>query len=70
MIEGDPDFDPLKIAKGWYKIIVSLANDNLLDIDRVTDEPLKKVLNFMALQKEKQIEANIEIMKQNRKLRQ
>ena len=69
-IEGDPDFDPLKIAKGWYKIIVSLANDNLLDIDRVTDEPLKKVLNFMALQKEKQIEANIEIMKQNRKLRQ
>jgi hypothetical protein len=70
MIEGDPDFDPLKIAKGWYKIIVSLANDNLLDIDKVTDEPLKKVLNFMALQKEKQIEANIEIMKQNRKLRQ
>ena len=69
-IDGDPDFDPLKIAKGWYKIIVSLANDNLLDIDRVTDEPLKKVLNFMALQKEKQIEANIEIMKQNRKLRQ
>lgn len=66
----DEDFDPLKIAKGWYKVIVSLANDNLLDIDRVTDEPLKKVLNFMALQKEKQIEANLEIIKQNRRIRQ
>lgn len=64
------DFDPLKIAKGWYKIIVGLANDNILNIDSVTDEPLKKVLNFLALQKEKQIEANLEIMKQNRKLRQ
>lgn len=64
------DFDPLKIAKGWYKIIVGLANDNILNMDSVTDEPLKKVLNFLALQKEKQIEANLEIMKQNRKLRQ
>lgn len=68
--DATDDFDPLRVAKGWYRVIVGLANDNLLDIDRVTDEPLKKVLNFMALQKEKQIEANLETMKQNRKLRQ
>ena len=51
------DVDPMSTARGWYKIIVELANDNLLDIDAVTDQPLKKVLNFMALNKEKQLAA-------------
>lgn len=64
--DTDENFDPLKVARGWYRIIVQLANENLLDIDRVTDEPLKKVLNFMALQKEKQIEENLEQMKRQR----
>jgi len=64
--ENDPTFDPLKVARGWYRIIVELANDNLLDIDKVTDEPLKKALNFMAFQKERQIEANLEQMKRQR----
>jgi hypothetical protein len=32
----------------------------------VTDEPLKKALNFMAFQKERQIEANLEQMKRQR----
>ena len=46
--------DPMSIPRGWYKVIVELANDNILNIDRITEEPLKKVLNFMALQKDKQ----------------
>lgn len=58
--------DPQKVAKSWYRLIVQLANDNLLNIDAVTDEPLKKVLNFMALQKEKQLEEQQRILKQRR----
>ena len=56
--------DPLDVARGWYKIIVELANDNLLDIDAVTDQPLKKVLNFMALQKEKKLAEAEQLRKQ------
>ena len=46
----------LQLARSWYRVIVSLANNDLLNIDQVTDQPLKKVLNFMALQKEKALE--------------
>lgn len=49
----DPDFDPMSLARNWYKVIVALAGDDILNIDQVTDQPLIKVLNFMALQKEK-----------------
>lgn len=44
------------VARSWYRIIVELANDNLLHLDDVTDQPLKKVLNFMALRKQKALE--------------
>ena len=46
-------------ARSWYSIIVDLAGENLLNIDAITDEPLKKVLNFMALQKQKALEAQM-----------
>lgn len=49
--------DPMHVARSWYRVIVSLAGEDLLKIDKVTDEPLKKALNFMALQKEKALEA-------------
>lgn len=58
--------DPMHVAKSWYKIIVGLAGDNILNIDDVTDQPLKKVLNFMALEKEKQLEEQQRLMKQKR----
>ena len=61
--------DPMSIARGWYKIIVDLANENLLNIDAVTDEPLKKVLNFMALQKEKKLAEAEQIRKQRQLVR-
>lgn len=48
--------DGMHVARSWYKVIVNLASDNILNLDAVTDQPLKKVLNFMALQKEKAIE--------------
>ena len=58
--------DKMAIARGWYKVIVSLAQDNILNIDAVTDQPLKKALNFMALQKEKIQEENQQKLKQKR----
>lgn len=59
-------YDPKKVAKGWYKIIIDLADNDLQKIDYVTDQPLKKVLNFMSHRKEKQLEENFKIMQQKR----
>ena len=64
--ESEGSVDPLSVARNWYQIIVSLANEDLLKIDEVTDQPLKKALNFMAYQKEKQLEENLKRLKQQR----
>ena len=61
--------DPLKTARNWYKIIVDLANDDILKIDEITEQPLIKVFNFMALRKEKQEIENMKIREQNMKLK-
>lgn len=52
-VEGDEIPDPNKVAKGWYEIVVDLANDDPLKMNDVTDLPLKHALNFMSLRKEK-----------------
>lgn len=65
--EDDLDaYDPKKVAKGWYKIIIDLSDNDLQKIDYVTDQPLKKVLNFMSHRKEKQLEENFKLMQQKR----
>lgn len=64
--EIDTNFDPLQVARNWYKIIVSLAKDDLLKIDEVTNQPLKKALNFMAYQKERQLEENLKQLQKKR----
>lgn len=66
--EDQEERDPMDTARGWYKIIVELAGDNLLNMDAVTDEPLKKVLNFMALQKEKKLAELEAIRKKTQKV--
>jgi hypothetical protein len=53
-------------ARAWYKIIVGLANGDVLKIDEITDQPLRKMLNFMALQKEQQLEENQRKLKERR----
>jgi hypothetical protein len=58
--------DPNSVVNGWYQIICSLASENLLWIDRVTEEPLIKTLNFMAYQKQKAIAENFEKLKRKR----
>ena len=64
--EYKADIDKMQVARSWYKVIVSLAGDNVLNIDEVTEQPLKKVLNFMALQKEKVLEENQRQLQQKR----
>ena len=64
--EHKADIDKMQVARSWYKVIVSLANDNILNMDEVTEQPLKKVLNFMALQKEKVLEENQRQLQQKR----
>ena len=54
------------IAKSWYEVIISLANEDILNIDAVTEQPLKKALNFMAYKKEKQLEEQQRQLKQRR----
>jgi hypothetical protein len=53
-------------ARAWYKIIVGLAGGDVLKLDAVTDQPLTKMLNFMALQKEQQLEENQRKLKERR----
>ena len=64
--EQTTETDKIQVARSWYKIIVGLANDNILNIDEVTEQPLKKVLNFMALQKDKALEENQRQLQQKR----
>ena len=53
-------------ARAWYKIIVGLANGDILKLDEVTEQSLKKTLNFMSLQKEQQLEENQRKLKERR----
>jgi hypothetical protein len=61
------DMQRLDLARSWYRVIVGLAGDNVLNIDKVTEEPLKKILNFMALQKERALEEQQKQLEQKRK---
>ena len=74
--DSDPDEDdevklpdPESVPRNWYKIIVDLANDDILKLDEVTDQPLIKALNFLALRKERRLEENMRIVEQNMKLK-
>ena len=60
--------DPKKIAKGWYAVLIDLSDNDIQKIDYVTDQPLKKVLNFMAYRKEQQLKENQRLMQQKRQL--
>jgi len=67
MEDGAEVQDKMHVARSWYRVIVALAGDNLLKIDSVTEEPLKKALNFMAYQKERVLEAEEKQRQQRRK---
>ncbi len=63
----DPEeWEPQKIAKGWYKVLVDLADNKILDLDEITDQPLYKALTFMSLRKERALEEQQRQLKQKR----
>jgi hypothetical protein len=64
--ESEPIVDRMSVARNWYKVIVQLADNDITKLDEVTSYPLKKVLNFMALQKEYRKEEEMERLKQKR----
>ena len=66
--EDEEDWDPKKVAKGWYKVLIDMSDNDITKIDYVTEQPLKKVLNLMAYRKEKQLEENFRLMQQKRQL--
>ncbi len=65
-IESTDDWSPQKVAKGWYKVLVDLADNDIMKLDAVTDQPLKKALNFMALRKEKIQDENFKQLQNKR----
>ena len=65
----DDMYDPKEVARGWYMVIMELANHNILKMDEVTEEPLQKTLTFLQIQKELKIKEAMEARKiTNKKL--
>ena len=63
---AEEDYDANKIAKGWYKVLVDLADNDLLKLDPVTEQPLYKALTFMSLRKERALEEQQRQLNQRR----
>ena len=63
---NDEPTDPMAVSKGWYNIIVDLANNDLLKMDEVTEEPVDKALTFLQVKKERALKeaANMRKIKQ------
>jgi len=51
-LPNDEVYNPKEVARGWYMVIMELADNNILHMDRVTEEPLQKTLTFLQIQKE------------------
>jgi len=67
--DDDEMYDPKEVARGWYMVIMELANNNILSMDVVTEEPLQKTLTFLQIQKEIKIKEQQEARKiTNKKL--
>jgi hypothetical protein len=56
----------MKSAKGWYKVLVELSNDDPLKVGPVTELGYREAFNFMALRKEKALEEKERQLKQKR----
>jgi len=59
----DALYDPKEVARGWYMVIMELADNNILKMDEVTEEPLQKTLTFLQIQKEIKIKEAMEARK-------
>ena len=65
--DEDEITDPNHIARSWYRVLVTLSGDNILNLDAITEEGVVKTLNFMAHQKQIQLQENAAALNQKRK---
>lgn len=65
--ETDVVKKPTQVAAEWYRVIVELANDDVLKIREITALGVKEVFNFMAVRKEKQLAELNQLKQQKRK---
>lgn len=55
-------------ARSWMQVLYALSNDNVLNINPITELPLRQALNFMAMRKQKVQKQIEEQNQQKRKL--
>lgn len=65
--EEPAEFDPKKVSRGWYDVMVELAGQDILKMDQIAEEPLHKVLTFLQIKKEKAIMLAAQQRKLNKK---
>jgi len=58
--------DPKSVQTGWYRVLVDLADDDILRLDQITEQPLYKTLTFMSLRKERALKEQQQLNKKQR----
>jgi len=59
--------DKMAVARGWYAVMVKLAQGDILKLDPVAEQPLKKTLNLLAYQKQIELEERAQALQMKRK---
>jgi len=65
--EEEEAWNPNEVARGWYKLLVDLADDDILKLDSVADQSVYKAFTFLSLRKKKILEENFKQLEQKRK---
>ena len=63
----DGPSDKMAVARGWYAVMVKLAQGDILKLDPVAEQPLKKTLNLLAYQKQIELEERAQALQMKRK---
>lgn len=58
--------DKMAVARGWYAVMVKLAQGDILKLDPVAEQPLKKTLNLLAYQKQIELEERAQALQMKR----
>jgi hypothetical protein len=59
--------DKMAVARGWYAVMVKLAQGDILKLDPIAEQPLKKALNMLAYQKQQELEERAQALEIKRK---
>jgi len=64
--DEDRNGDKMAVARGWYAVMVKLAQGDILKLDPVAEQPLKKTLNLLAYQKQIELEERAQALQMKR----